>query len=260
MWTTSEQKLQSSIFAGFGERSPALFRGSHSCGSESLCGKGLKCYSLISRVCGKWKLFAVCGVPFFDRLISRVCGKWKHHRLDVVDTYLRSHLARMREMKIGRVCLAMFFGLISRVCGKWKSTSKAFLSSLISRVCGKIKRRGRNAKAVLSFSNSDFSFWFHILNSNFAKRQNSIKINIAQGFMKTGIIHLHTNFSHPTNFIQFYSCVLIVFLLLILLISPLNRQYSAIKFDKNHKTALSSKIILRECSSLDKQNLWFLSY
>ena len=130
---------------------------------------------------------------------------------------------------------------------------------LISRICGKIKRRGRNTKAVLLFSNSDFSFWFHILNSNFAKRQNSIKINIAQGFMKTGIIHLHTNFSHPTNFIQFYSCVLIVFLLLILLISPLNRQYSTIKFDKNHKTALSVKIIIRDSYFSNKQNLWFLS-
>ena len=109
------------------------------------------------------------------------------------------------------------------------------------------------------FSHFDFIFWFHIVNSNFAKCQNSIKINIVQNLTKTSTILLHTNFPRPTNFIQFYSRALIVSVFIISPISPLNLQYLAIKFDKNQKIVLPFKIIIRDSYSSKKQNLWFLS-
>ena len=109
------------------------------------------------------------------------------------------------------------------------------------------------------FLHSDFVFWFHIVNSNFAKFQNSIKINIAQNSTEISISLLHADFPHSTNFIQFYPSVLIVSVFIISPISPLNLQYLAIKFDKNQKIVLPFKIIIRDSYSSKKQNLWFLS-
>lgn len=109
------------------------------------------------------------------------------------------------------------------------------------------------------FSYFEFVFWFHILNSNFAKYQNLIKINIVQNLTKTSTILLHTNFPRPTNFIQFYPRALIVSVFIISPISPLNLQYLAIKFDKNQKIVLPFKIIIRDSYSSKEQNLWFLS-
>ena len=109
------------------------------------------------------------------------------------------------------------------------------------------------------FLHFDFIFWFHIVNSNFAKCQNSIKINIAQNSTEISISPLHADFPHSTNFIQFYPSVLIVSVFIISPISPLNLQYLAIKFDKNQKIVLPFKIIIRDSYSSKKQNLWFLS-